>query len=147
MQSTEEEPFQTAYTALWKKPLNSILHDALASASGTVLKYIPSSVLEKLRLTRNCMGYRSVRWIWSTKFASANLHLLICANLQLSWPRDEVEGANLGKFAGPNLQLWSSSLHALRSHPIGPKVVDQDSFEKQVGVSLLKVLRIEYEGV
>jgi hypothetical protein len=29
----------------------------------------------------------------------------------------------------------------------GPKVVNQDSIEKQVGISLLKLLQIEYEGV
>ena len=46
----EEEHFQTLYTALWKKPLDSILHDAPADASGTVLKHIPHAVLMKLKL-------------------------------------------------------------------------------------------------
>ncbi|KAF8342458.1 hypothetical protein F5887DRAFT_974351 [Amanita rubescens] len=45
------QPFQTLYGALWNKPLDSILLDAPASASGSVLKYISLSVLEDLGLT------------------------------------------------------------------------------------------------
>ena len=54
--SAEEQSFQTLYTAVWKKPLDSILYDAPANASGSVLKYIPLTVLDELRLTS--MTYR-----------------------------------------------------------------------------------------
>jgi len=48
----EQQPFQTVYAALWKKPLDSILDDAPADDSGKVLKYIPATVLQKLQLCR-----------------------------------------------------------------------------------------------
>ncbi len=54
--SAKEQHFQTLYNAVWKKPLDSILHDAPADASGSVLKYIPLTVLDELRLTY--MTYR-----------------------------------------------------------------------------------------
>ena len=55
LSAVEELPFQTVYTALWKKPLYSVFHDVPADSNGTVLKYIPSSVIAKLRLAY--MGY------------------------------------------------------------------------------------------
>src|SRR6266478_3302671 len=46
-----EQAFQTMYTALWKKPLDTIFHDVPA----TNLQYIPPSVVAKLRLEEmNC---------------------------------------------------------------------------------------------
>ena len=51
--SAKEQPFQTLYTAVWKKPLDSILHDV---PGGSVLKYIPFTILDELRLTS--MNYR-----------------------------------------------------------------------------------------
>ena len=48
----EQKPFQTVYAALWKKPLDSILHDAPADDSGKVLKYVPAAALQKLQLRR-----------------------------------------------------------------------------------------------
>lgn len=48
--SAKEEPFQTLYNALWKKPLDPILQNAPARAGTPVLKHIPFSMLKELGL-------------------------------------------------------------------------------------------------
>ena len=48
--SSSVQPFQTVYTALWKKSLDSILDDTPANDSGQVLKYVPAAAIQRLQL-------------------------------------------------------------------------------------------------
>ena len=48
----EQKPFQTVYDTLWKKPLDSILHDTPADDDGKVFKYVPAAALLKLQVRR-----------------------------------------------------------------------------------------------